>query len=130
MTTHSTTIDQKQLAYQAHENALLLDLVGTGGHRLRTANCHLGSSVRFMPLFSDGHVCSWEVGGPAHILTVICAMNYMAEELQKPVQRHAYTNSSLASENVQLFFQSGEPTRSSFHAGNRFYGCGLRRFES
>jgi hypothetical protein len=54
----------------------------------------------------------------------------MAEELQKPAERHAYATPSSASGNSQLSFQGGSSTRSGCSAGNRVFGCGLRKPES
>src|SRR6266478_3385145 len=42
----------------------------------------------------------------------------MAEELQKPAERHAYATPSLASGNSQLSFQGGSSTRSGSFARN------------
>ena len=65
-------IDQKQLPYQRHDHTGCFDLVGTSAQQLRTDNHRLSSSVRFMPLSSHGHACSWNAAGRAQILTVIC----------------------------------------------------------
>jgi hypothetical protein len=58
------------------------------------------------------------------------AMNYMAEELQKQLQRHAHPTSLLASGSTQLSLPCGSSTRSGSFVGKRLDGCGLRQPES
>jgi hypothetical protein len=68
----SSPIDQKHLPYQTDDHSGCFDLVATSDQQLRTDNYRLSSSVRFMPLSSHGHAWSWNAGGRAQILTVIC----------------------------------------------------------
>jgi hypothetical protein len=58
------------------------------------------------------------------------AMNCMAEELQKPVERNAHTIQSLAFGIPQLFSQCGSSVSSDCSNGRRVLAYGLRQPES
>jgi hypothetical protein len=71
-TSLSSPIDRGQVPYQMLDHTVCSYLVGTSDDQLRASNDQVSSSVRSMPLSSDGHALRWNADGPAQIFTVIC----------------------------------------------------------
>jgi RND family efflux transporter MFP subunit len=63
---------REQVPYQMHDHTVWFYIVGIRDDQRRPGNDHVSSSVRSMPLSSDGHALSWNADGPAQIFTVIC----------------------------------------------------------